>query len=273
MQGQRPLRWPGDEGGNHDLVERCGEGENRAGQDAGQDERKDDPARRHDRRCAETEGREPEGAIETAEARSDADDHERNAEGGVKKDDPAVKAALEFIGKCQNLPDKETNPLPFAKKTTDDDKGGLTYTPLDPEHSQYKTTDGGLRSLGAMTYAGLKSFLYAGVSRDDPRVKGAIDWIRAHYSLEENPGMKKAGLYYYYHTFAKGMSAWGEDPFMDKAGKKHDWRAELFEALKKQQRPDGSWINQGDRAFGENDPNLSTAFAVMALSYCLPAKK
>jgi hypothetical protein len=192
---------------------------------------------------------------------------------GVSKDDPAVKDALAFISKCQNMPDKETNPLPFAKKTTEDDKGGFTYTPVDPDDSPHKTPDGGLRSLGAMTYAGLKSFLYAGVDRKDPRVVGAINWIRAHYTLDENTGMKKAGIFYFYHTFAKGMTAWGEDPFVDKEGKKHDWRSELFETLKKKQRPDGSWINEGDRTFGEADPNLATAFAVLALSYTAPAKK
>jgi squalene-hopene/tetraprenyl-beta-curcumene cyclase len=188
----------------------------------------------------------------------------------VSKDDPAIKNALEFIGKCQNLPG-ETNPQPFAKKTTDEDKGGITYTPLE-EDNHYKTTEGGLRSLGAMTYGGLKSFLYAGVSKDDPRVKGAINWIRAHYTLEENPGLKKAGLFYYYHTFAKAMDALGEDPFVDKAGTKHDWRKELFDSLKKQQQADGSWVNKGDRQFGESDPNLATAFAILALSYCHPKK-
>jgi squalene-hopene/tetraprenyl-beta-curcumene cyclase len=191
---------------------------------------------------------------------------------GVAKDDPAVKNALEFIGKCQNLPG-ETNPLPYAKKTTDDDKGGLTYTPIDADDSPHKTSGGGLRSLGAMTYAGLKSFLYAGVGKDDPRVQGAVNWMRAHYTLEENPGMKRAGLYYYYHTFAKALAAWGEDPFADKSGKKHDWRMELFEELKKRQQPNGSWINEGDRAFGEADPNLATVFALLALSYCEPVKK
>ena len=43
--------------------------------------------------------------------------------------------------------------------------------------------------------------------------KAAIDWIRRHYTLEENPGMKQAGLYYYHHTFAKAMSALGDDQF------------------------------------------------------------
>src|SRR5262249_32892911 len=150
---------------------------------------------------------------------------------------------------------------------TDDDKGGFVYNPLDADDEKHKTPEGGLRSVGGMTYAGLKSFLYAGVTRDDPRVKAALNWIRKHYTLDENPGMKQAGLYYYYHTFAKAMTALAEPTFEDASGKKHDWKPELFEALKKRQRPDGSWINAGDKVFGEGDPNLATAFALLSLSY------
>ena len=46
-----------------------------------------------------------------------------------------------------------------------------------------------------MTYAGLKSFLYAGVGKDDPRVKAAIEWVRKHYTLDENPNMGANGLW------------------------------------------------------------------------------
>jgi squalene-hopene/tetraprenyl-beta-curcumene cyclase len=186
---------------------------------------------------------------------------------GVPKDDPAVQRALTFISRCQNLPG-ETNDQAFARKTTADDRGGLTYAPLDKDDSPHKTADGGLRSLGGMTYAGLKSFLYAGVAKRDPRVEAAVAWIRAHYTLDENPGMGQAGLFYYYHTFAKAMAAFGEDPFLDAAGMKHAWRRELFEALKKRQRPDGSWINDKSKEFGENTPELATAFALLSLSYC-----
>ena len=42
-------------------------------------------------------------------------------------------------------------------------------------------------------------------------LKAAVNWCRHHYTLEENPGMGTAGLYYYYHTFAKAMDALGED--------------------------------------------------------------
>jgi squalene-hopene/tetraprenyl-beta-curcumene cyclase len=191
---------------------------------------------------------------------------------GVPSDDPAVQRAMKFVSRCQNLPG-ETNDQAFAKKTSPEDKGGLTYTPLDPDDSPHKTAAGGLRSLGAMTYAGLKSFLYAGVTRDDPRVKSAVGWIREHYTLDENPGQGQSGLYYYYHTFAKAMTALGQDQFEDASGKKHDWRKELFEAIKKRQRADGSWVNEADKAFGENSADLSTGFALLTLSYCTPPKK
>jgi squalene-hopene/tetraprenyl-beta-curcumene cyclase len=191
---------------------------------------------------------------------------------GLPKDDPAIQKALKFISRCQNLPG-ETNELPFAKKTTEDDKGGFTYVLSDKEKAEggYATKDGGLRSLGGMTYNGLKTFLFAGVGKDDQRVKAAILWIRNHWTLDENPGMGNAGLYYYYHTFGKAMTAWGEDQFEDAKGKKHDWRMELFQALAKKQAANGSWTNTGDKTFGESNSDLATAFALLSLSYTQPA--
>jgi squalene-hopene/tetraprenyl-beta-curcumene cyclase len=190
---------------------------------------------------------------------------------GVPRTDPAVQRALKFISRCQNLPG-EHNDQPFAKKATEDDKGGAVYVPIVNDENRFKTREGGLRSVGAMTYAGLKSFLHAGVSKDDPRVKGAAGWVRRHYTLDENPGQGQAGLYYYYHLFAKAMDALGDDHVEDAAGNKHDWRSELVEALKKRQKPDGSWSNM-DKSFLENVPELSTAYAILALSYCLERKK
>ena len=58
-----------------------------------------------------------------------------------------------------------------------------------------------------MTYAGIKSMIYCGVGKDDPRMKKALEWIQKNYTVDANPGMPKAleqrGLYYYYHTMAK----------------------------------------------------------------------
>ncbi|MSU77364.1 MAG: hypothetical protein EXS16_04620 [Gemmataceae bacterium] len=191
---------------------------------------------------------------------------------GLSKDDPVVQRALKFISRCQNLPG-ETNDQPFAKKTTDDDKGGLVYNPAPGEKNAHTTAAGGLRSVGGMTYSGLKSFLYAGVKKDDPRVKAAVTWVRNHYTLDENPGMGKAGLYYYYHTFAKAMDALGDDIFVDGKGAKHDWRRELFNALQKQQLANGSWRNMGERTFGEDNAELATGFALLSLSYTKSPKR
>ncbi len=187
---------------------------------------------------------------------------------GVSKDDPSITRALTYIGRSQNL-ESEFNALAFAKKANDADKGGFVYNLADADNpkSDKRTAEGGLRSEGGMTYAGLKSFLYAGVGKDDKRVKAAVDWVRKHYTVTENPGQKDAGLYYYYHTFAKAMDALGEDPFVDAKGVKHDWRQELFDELKKRQRADGSWVNSNG-AFAEGVPELATAFAVLALGYC-----
>jgi hypothetical protein len=186
---------------------------------------------------------------------------------GLPKNDPAVQKALSFVSRCQNLA-SEFNDQPFAKKAAKDYEGGFVYHPFEMDTRTDKTADGGLRSLGAMTYGGLKSFLYAGVSKDDPRVKAAVNWIRRHYTLDENPGMGKAGLYYYYQTFGKALDALGEEEFATADGKKHVWRHELLVALEIRQQADGSWRNMGDRTFGEAAPELATAFAVLSLSYC-----
>jgi len=51
-----------------------------------------------------------------------------------------------------------------------------------------------------MTFAGLKSLLFARVDKQDIRVKKAISWICSHYTLDENPGFGTTSLYYYYMT-------------------------------------------------------------------------
>ena len=118
-----------------------------------------------------------------------------------------------------------------------------------------------------MTYAGLKSMLYAGLDKDDFRVQAAMDWISRHYDLDSNPGMGKQGLFYYYHVFGKTMHAIGEPTLTDAEGVKHDWRKDLVEKLAQRQREDGSWTNEADRWY-EGDPNLVTAYSLLAISYC-----
>lgn len=187
------------------------------------------------------------------------------------QDSVALKKAMEFVSRTQNL-SSEHNPMEFATKVTAEDRGGFIYTPANNGESKAGSTpEGGLRSYASMTYAGLKSFLYAGMDKDDIRVRAAMDWIRRNYDLKSNPGMGKQGLYYYYHVFAKALDAHGELLLTDSAGKQHNWRAELVAQLAATQNQDGSWINEADRWY-EGDANLVTSYSLLALSYCAPEK-
>jgi squalene-hopene/tetraprenyl-beta-curcumene cyclase len=182
---------------------------------------------------------------------------------GIPPSDPALQKALLFVSRCQNLK-SEFNDQPWAEKVND---GGFIYSAANGGSSVAgKTADGGLRSYAAMTYAGLKSMIYAGLSPDDPRVKAAYKYITENYSVEENPGLGERGLYYYYQTFAKTMAILNKSKIVDSEGNEHDWRAELVAALAKRQNENGSWVNKAD-SFMEGDPNLVTAYALLALDY------
>jgi len=189
---------------------------------------------------------------------------------GVSKDDPAFKKAAVFVSRCQNFA-SEHNKAAWAAKNND---GSFIYTGANGGENRRTDGDGrktDMGGYGSMTYAGVKSMIYCGVGKDDPRLKKALEWIAKNYTLDANPGMpeenSQRGLYYYYHTFAKTMDALGEDTFTDAKGQKHDWRADLLAAIVKRQQADGSWTNKTPN-WMESDPALDTGYVLMALSYC-----
>jgi squalene-hopene/tetraprenyl-beta-curcumene cyclase len=183
---------------------------------------------------------------------------------GRGSDDEAVQRAITFVSRCQNLP-SEHNTAPFAAKDPD---GGFYYTVDEGGASAAgKSPDGGLRSYGTMTYAGLKSLIFAGVNKDDLRVKAAMKWLQKNYSVQENLPLGKSGLFYYYHTLAKCLDALGDPTFVDEKGVAHDWRKEVAEELASKQAENGSWTNSNAR-WMEGDPNLVTAYSLIVLSYC-----
>ncbi len=189
---------------------------------------------------------------------------------GVKPTDPAFQNAIKFVSRLQN--NSETNPAAWAGND-----GGFVYSPADNRAGEsmageYVDANGRrlLRSYGSMTYAGLKSFIYAGLTRDDPRVRSAFDWITQNWTLDENPGMKlnkpemaQQGLYYYYHTLARALNAYDAPTIIAADGTSHDWRLELLAKLESLQKPDGSWA--GDKRWMEDNPVLVTSYCVMAL--------
>ncbi|MBN1542711.1 terpene cyclase/mutase family protein [candidate division KSB1 bacterium] len=162
--------------------------------------------------------------------------------------------ALVFLQRCQNL--QSHNDQSYS---TDD--GGFMYSPGTSKA-------GDTRSYGSMTYAGLKSYLHAQVSRDDPRVQAAYRWLQSHYRLDENPGMGLQGLYYYYHTMAKTLNTLGDEGIQDAEGIVHPWRNQLADQLLQIQQSDGSWVNSNGR-WWENNPILVTAYSLLALEEIL----
>ncbi len=184
---------------------------------------------------------------------------------GDGSDDEAIQKALKFVARTQNLPN-QGNDTKYADLVGD---GGFYYTPAAGGQSQAGEVDGGgLRSYGSMTYAGLKSMIYAGVTADDPRVMAAMNFIRKNYSLKDNPGMGQSGLFYYYHTFAKTLDAANIEILDDDSGTPHPWREELTRTLLAAQQDDGSWVNSGSERWMEGDRQLVTAYALLALAFC-----
>ncbi|QDT63208.1 prenyltransferase/squalene oxidase repeat-containing protein [Calycomorphotria hydatis] len=190
-------------------------------------------------------------------------------EAGVSNEDPAMQKALTFVSRTQNLATKYNN-TEFADKIGD---GGFYYTPANGGESKAgETPEGGLRSYASMTYAGLKSMIYASLTQEDPRVTAAYEWIQKNYTVTENPGVGQQGLYYYYQVFAKTLELMSVDYVVTEDGKKHDWRKDLGNQLIEAQRSEGSWTNETDRWY-EGDPNLVTAYSLLALDRCAAPEK
>jgi squalene-hopene/tetraprenyl-beta-curcumene cyclase len=90
------------------------------------------------------------------------------------------------------------------------------------------------------------------------------EWLGKNYTLTENPGMGAEGLFYYYQTMSKALSAANIDKLVLADGREADWRSDLAGALLTKQREDGSWANANGR-WMESNPVLVTAYAVMSL--------
>jgi len=185
--------------------------------------------------------------------------------GDAAKGEPQLNfgAAIDFIQRCQNRP--ESNKSTWVSKDPKD-AGGFIYNPTETRGAKVENPDGtiSLRSYGSISYAGLLSFIYAGLDKNDPRVKAVIEWLQANYTVAENPGLGAQGLFYYYHTMSKALSIAQIDYIKTKDGKIIDWRADITAKLLNLQKGDGSWANAEGR-WMESDPVLTTSYILMAL--------
>ena len=124
-----------------------------------------------------------------------------------------------------------------------------------------------LRAFGSMTYAGVLSMCHARLTREDTRVRSALEYCGKYWTLAENPGMGSQGLYYYFDILSRALDASGVQTLRGPDGKEINWKKELSERVIALQQEDGSWVNDNNR-FWENDPVLVTSFAILTLSFC-----
>lgn len=208
-------------------------------------------------------------ALRAAEI-ADALEHPHPAGSAVASPATALdwNAAITFVSRCQNL--RETNPQPWVSQS-DAERGGFVYYPGFSNAGEEQAAEGtkSLRSSGTMSYAGLLSFIYADLTKEDPRVRAALKWLESHYTLRENPGLGHQGLFYYYHLMAKGLTAAGKRT-VGHGSTERPWAPELALELIQRQESAGFWVNDNGR-WMEKDPVLVSAYSLLTLELLLPS--
>ncbi len=202
-------------------------------------------------------------ALEAMRLTEDVED--RRAEG--RRVDLNWSQAIRYIEQLQNKPD-----------AGEEEAGGFFYKPGKSMAGTTRGKDGKVifRSYGTMTYIGLLALVYARVDRDDPRVQSAFDWACKHWSLDENPGLGKEGMYFFYHVLTKSLTAFGHALIPLRKGISLNWREAVARRILELQKTDALtgakyWFNETGR-YWESDPVLVTAYMILALEWMLPAE-
>lgn len=139
----------------------------------------------------------------------------------LPEDDEAWSRAVLFLQRMQML--DSVNDQPYADGSR---QGGFIYATGENDATAGKgqsfagtfeetLSDGAkasrLRAYGSVTYAGFKSYLYAGLKPSDPRVLAAMGWMQSNFTLRENPGIGADGYYYYLLAMSRALQASGLD--------------------------------------------------------------
>lgn len=171
----------------------------------------------------------------------------------------AIARARRWAHSCQDYPDGD---------------GGFHFTPDFKFQSNKaglaKDSETQVRSYGSTTCDGICCLMSTGVKCKDPRVAAAINWLVKRPIVKVVPGFKhfkqstgwEKGLRFYYYSGIVKVLPY----FPAKAAK--TVRSALAELLVRQQRNDGSWVNESAR-MREDDPLISTSLAVIALAELL----
>jgi squalene-hopene/tetraprenyl-beta-curcumene cyclase len=193
---------------------------------------------------------------------------------GCPADDPAFRAALVFVKRCQNHADEP------ARREDPFDDGGFFFIYDDAGRNKAgvagrdRTGRERFASYGSATADGLGCLVACGLARDDARTVATLRWLETHFDVTTHPGnypedreaSREAVYYYYCRSLASALVGLGVMELDTPAGRVH-WADLLAEELLKRQREDSSWAND-IFAQRENDPLVATSEAVEALATC-----
>ena len=199
---------------------------------------------------------------------------------GLPKDDEFYSRALVFLRRSQNR--SESNDFVHEEggsRVEPGNDGGAYYQPWASRAGIETRPDGrkAFRSYGSMSYALLKSYLFCNLDSRDPRVRALLDWLNRNWKVGTNPGMEHLeeegapykGLYYYWLTLGRTLTAAEARGHDFKGTPLAAWRESVARALVDQQGKDGSFVNSKNGSWWEQSPLLVTGYAVLTLDHCL----
>ncbi len=166
----------------------------------------------------------------------------------VEPSDPAIRAAVRFVERCQNFPEPGD--------------GGFFFSPSEPGRNKA----GDFTSYGSMTADGLRALLRCGLPLNDARVEAARAWLVRNFDATRNPGdfapdreVLRDGYYFYWVWSASHA-------FMHLPRElcPPNWDEAIQRELLSRQREDGSWSNRFTDG-REDDPIIATSFAAASL--------
>jgi hypothetical protein len=148
--------------------------------------------------------------------------------------------------------------------------GGFYFSPVVLQANKGRLEKDGnyWRSYATATCDGILALLAAGVPKDDERVVAAAKWLGEHTNIDYPQGIPtdypepwgEALQFYHYAVRAE---------VYDALDFPEDEKLSLAEKVAALQRADGSFVNEKSPLMKEDEPLLSTALAVVALSHCL----
>lgn len=184
-----------------------------------------------------------------------------------------LERAQRFLAVVQKRPETlDIQPVPEGIERPKDIPfdGGFYFSPVVLQANKGRLEKDGnyWRSYATATCDGILALLAAGVPKDDERVVSAAKWLREHTNIDYPQGIPtdypepwgEALQFYHYAVRAEVYDAL-DFPEADKLS--------LAEKVAVLQRTDGSFVNEKSPLMKEDDPMLSTALAVVALSHCL----